>query len=129
MYLRHFQRYLPSYADIVIDTSDEAIAFATALPQQLLAGTRVSSHPLVAAVDAVQRTSQVAAGVPLEPGHDSLDVHAPLNVVALEPTGAAQVEPEDEAASLLRAAADSLRALSGGQRRSAFDIPNVLLDL
>jgi hypothetical protein len=118
VYLRHFQRFLLSYADIVIDTSADAVAYAAGLPQQLLAGTRVSSDALVAAVDAVQRTGHVgtaAASVPLDSGQDSLDVHAPLNIVAVEPAGAPPLDPEDEAASVLRAAADSLRAFAGAQ--------------
>lgn len=58
-----------------------------------------------------------AAKIPLEPGTDSLEVHAPLNVVVLEPTGADSVDPQDETATVLAAAAESLQAVRSGQSR------------
>ena len=56
-HLRHYKRFLPSYADIVIDTSRETIDYANDLPRRLWSVARLSIDPLVAAVDEVQRAT------------------------------------------------------------------------
>lgn len=108
-FLRHCQRFIPSYRDIQIDSSPSARDFVEGLPDHLLNRAQVSTSDIAAAVNDVADAAHVGTD------HGDLEgTHVQLQAVLLEPTGAPEETEREAIVGALSLASRSARSLHAG---------------
>lgn len=108
-FLRHCQRFIPSYRDIQIDSSPSARGFVEGLPDHLLNRAQVSTSDIAAAVNDVADAAHVGTD------HGDLEgTHVQLQAVLLEPTGAPEETEREAIVGALSLASRSARSLHAG---------------